>query len=142
MITCTKILRVEAGHRLLKHESQCKNIHGHSYVFEITVCAGQLDEVGRVIDFGMIKDIVGHWLDTNWDHAFIYEQEDPLEEFLQAHNMKRFRMDRPPTAENLAQYLLEVCTLQLPSTITTLSVVCRETASCFATAMVDDRKQR
>ena len=133
MITCTKKLRLEAGHRLQGHESGCRNVHGHSYVFEVQVTASELDSIGRVIDFGEIKRRVGSWLDANFDHAFIFEKGDPIEQFLIAQGMKRYEFPESPTSENLAKYVFRKSIELLPLEIVVMSVTCHETTTCFST---------
>lgn len=74
----TRRFEWDAAHRVLKHESKCKHIHGHRYVAEVTVAAPELDALGRVIDFGEIKRIVGGWIDAEWDHNILLNSDDPL----------------------------------------------------------------
>ena len=71
MITCTRRFQFCAGHRVHRHESKCRNLHGHNYVLFVTVTAPELDSLGRVIDFSIIKGLVGDWIDSKWDHGFI-----------------------------------------------------------------------
>jgi 6-pyruvoyltetrahydropterin/6-carboxytetrahydropterin synthase len=47
-------IEIDAGHRLLKHEGKCRNLHGHRYVFEVEAQSKQLDSVGRGIDFSIL----------------------------------------------------------------------------------------
>ena len=77
MITVTRRLEWDAMHRIPLHESKCKAFHGHRYVAEITCTAEGLDQLGRVIDFGVIKGIVGRWIDERWDHTAILMRNDP-----------------------------------------------------------------
>lgn len=138
MITCTKVIKIDAGHRLLKHESKCKNVHGHEYKFEITAAVADekyLDEVGRVIDFSRIKELVGTWLDEKWDHGFIFQEGDPIGPWLKENDMKHFQVPFPPTAENLASFLLHMANVLLQADgIKVTSVICHETSSCRAEA--------
>lgn len=76
----TRRLEFDAGHRVLNHESKCAHLHGHRYVAEITVEAPELDSLGRVIDFSVVKSVIGGWIDTFWDHNFICHPEDPVAE--------------------------------------------------------------
>lgn len=137
-INCVRILEIDAGHRLMKHESKCKNAHGHRYKFEIHCEAEHLDSVGRVIDFGKIKEVIGTWLDEKWDHAFIAQAGDPIiEGYLRKFEQKHFVTDFAPTAENLAAYLLRHCQEALAVyDIFCTKVVCHETPNCSATASV------
>jgi len=134
MTTCTRRLEIDAGHRLLKHEGKCKFVHGHRYVFDIT-CEAKLDDVGRVIDFGKIKEVVGGWLDEKLDHGFIAQEGDPIIPFLQSENSKLFIVDFSPTAENLAEMVLgKSCELLSPFGVKVVHVRCHETPNGFATA--------
>jgi 6-pyruvoyltetrahydropterin/6-carboxytetrahydropterin synthase len=65
---------------VLNHESKCRNLHGHRYVAEVTVIVQDdaLDALGRIIDFGEIKTLIGTWIDIHWDHNMILHPDDPL----------------------------------------------------------------
>lgn len=103
--TCTRKLEFDAGHRLMKHESKCRNVHGHRYVVEVTCATHALDEVGRVIDFGDIKSIVGGWIDEVLDHGFVVQDADPLLAALRADATKHIVVPFSPTAENLVEFI-------------------------------------
>jgi 6-pyruvoyltetrahydropterin/6-carboxytetrahydropterin synthase len=105
MPTCTRKLEFDAGHRLMKHESKCRNVHGHRYVVEITCDAERLDEVGRVIDFSDIKRIVGGWIDEVLDHGFIVQDGDPILAALRADQTKHIIVSFSPTAEHLVEFI-------------------------------------
>ncbi len=64
-------------HRIPRHESKCRAYHGHRYAAEITAVAPELDALGRVVDFGVIKERVGGWIDENWDHTALLMRDDP-----------------------------------------------------------------
>lgn len=110
MITITRRLEFDAGHRIPNHLGQCVNLHGHRYVLELTLCGtinehhGDADE-GMVMDFGQIKTIATQHLVNQWDHAFlVYREDKPVLDFLSslpAH--KTVVLDSVPTVENLAQ---------------------------------------
>lgn len=78
MITITRKIEFDAGHRVLGHEGKCANLHGHRYVAEITVSALGLDPLGRVVDFSVVKELIGGWVDQHWDHNIILNDNDPL----------------------------------------------------------------
>jgi len=75
-VNCTRRLTFSAGHRVLGHEGKCQFPHGHNYAAEITAEAIRLDPIGRVVDFSVIKRVVGEWIEQNWDHAFLVNTED------------------------------------------------------------------
>jgi len=132
-ITITRKLEADIGHRLVGHEGKCRNVHGHRYVFEVEVTAPDLDAVGRVIDFSVIKAELGGWIDEHWDHGFIYQAGDPIEGFLIANDQRRFMMVNSPTAENIAALFKSVAVnLMAQHGIDVVSVKLWETPNCFA----------
>lgn len=114
MLTCTRRLEWDAMHRIPRHESKCAAWHGHRYAAEITCAAESLDDRGRVIDFGVIKQIVGGWIDATWDHTAILMRDDPdpAAAVIAASNAAAGRpvywMDVHPTAENIVAELARV----------------------------------
>ena len=113
MITCTRRIEWDAMHRIPRHESKCAAFHGHRYAAELT-CLAPLDDRGRVIDFGVVKERVGGWIDENWDHTAILQRDDPdpaiqlLAASNAAHGRPVYWMDVPPTAEQLAAELARI----------------------------------
>lgn len=111
MITCTRKLAWDAMHRVPRHESKCAAYHGHRYTAEITCHADQLDDRGRIVDFGVIKQRVGTWIDDNWDHTAILMKGDPdpaiqaLAASNASHGRPVYWTEGPPTAETIAAEL-------------------------------------
>jgi 6-pyruvoyltetrahydropterin/6-carboxytetrahydropterin synthase len=106
--TITRKFEFDAGHRIPNHNSQCKNIHGHRYVLELTLQGDIITSVdssdfGMIIDFGDIKSIINNELIQKWDHAFlVYEKDEIILHFLNSlPNHKTVVLDCVPTAENL-----------------------------------------
>lgn len=135
--TCTRRIQFCAGHRVFKHESKCNNLHGHNYVAFITakmVGGKALDELGRVIDFAVIKQLVGGWIDEKWDHGFIVSEDDmDVRQLLEAMpGQKVYVMPCNPTAENMAAYLLGKANELLPTTVAVTKVRLWETENCYA----------
>lgn len=105
----TRRLEFDAGHRISTHNSQCRHLHGHRYVIEITLSGNIITEVGvaeqgMVMDFSEVKRIAKKVLVDKWDHAFlVYSGDTPVVNFLQSlENHKTIVLDSQPTAENLA----------------------------------------
>lgn len=139
--TCVRLLKCDAGHRVLGHEGKCAHVHGHEYRFEIEACADALDPLGRVIDFSVLKRLIGGWIDENWDHNFIvFENDLAVRAGLAAMNTGKapFVLPVNPTAENLADYLLrEVCPKVLKGTgVEVTRVRVWETQNCYAEAVL------
>jgi len=133
--TITRRIEFDAGHRIYGHESKCANIHGHRYVALITCCpADHLDELGRVIDFSVIKERIGGWIDMNLDHGMILFKGDPLCELFseRLEDHKFFVMDTNPTAENIAELIYRVAKNTLPQSIKMCGVKLYETPNCYA----------
>ncbi len=114
MITITKRLEFDAGHRIPDHCSQCRNLHGHRYVLEITLEGEPVNrpgssDHGMLMDFSDVKAIAKAEIVDRWDHGFLVWEGDsvvlPLLEQIPGH--KTVRMPRIPTAENLAAIAFE-----------------------------------
>jgi 6-pyruvoyltetrahydropterin/6-carboxytetrahydropterin synthase len=140
VITCTRRLEWDAMHRIPRHESKCAAFHGHRYAAELTCTAPALDDRGRVIDFGVVKERVGAWIDATWDHTAILMRGDPdpavphLVESNARAGRPVYLLDGPPTAEHLAGELARVAAGLLAGTGVTVSMVrCWETPNCSAT---------
>lgn len=136
---CIRRYQFCAGHRVHLHESKCATPHGHNYVVFFHATAPRLDDIGRVIDFSVLKEKLGGWVDKNWDHNFIvYEKDEEMIKALSIAPKKKepFILNMNPTAENMAEYLLrEVCPKQLEGTdVVVNKVVLWETENCFVEA--------
>lgn len=109
MITCTRRLEFDAAHRILNHESKCKFLHGHRYALEASFVAKELDDLGRVIDFGIIRELLGAWVDQHLDHnTILCRKDEKLGEKITAETgQKIYYLDKNPTAENIAKHILE-----------------------------------
>ena len=138
MHTVTRTHEIACGHRVFGHESKCAHLHGHNYTFELT-CAGGLDGLGRVIDFGVIKERLCAWLESTWDHRMLLWEKDPLAPVLAYLDPKTVLVPFNPTAENMAQFLVETVGPEaLRGTgVVLLGVTVWETAKCCATFEVN-----
>lgn len=126
---------ISVGHRVFKHESKCRHLHGHNYRIHFHCEADQLDEVGRVIDFSVIKEKLCMWTELHWDHRMLIWQEDPLAQRMLDIDPMVVLVPFNPTAENIAIYLVEVVgKRELEGTGVRLAeVTIEETAKCHAT---------
>lgn len=136
VITATRRVQFAVGHRVHRHESKCRNLHGHNYVFFLTASAPDLDGLGRVVDFGVLKSILGGWIEKHWDHGFLLwsGDEEALRAVRSVQDQKLYELPYNPTAENMGRYLLEhVGPACLKGTGVTLSrVEVWETENCIA----------
>lgn len=124
----------------MNHESKCANLHGHNYVAWFDAEADQLDDIGRIIDFSVLKEKIGGWIDTNWDHTTILFEED----INTIEAVERCQENKPvfistfnPTAEEMASFLLnEICPEVLKgSGVRVTRVRIYETENCLAEAI-------
>lgn len=103
---------ISCGHRVYGHESKCAHLHGHNYRFHFNIVqedATKTDKIGRVLDFSVIKSHLCMWLEDNWDHKFLLWEDDPAIDLLITADPKGIvAVPFNPTAENMAQYLVDV----------------------------------
>lgn len=147
---------ISCGHRVHGHESKCAHLHGHNYRFHFTCIAepvpgpgtqrsfigkkenppSELDSIGRVIDFSVIKALLCEWLERNWDHMFLIWQHDPQAKALAELDPKGVVLvPFNPTAENMAEYMVRVVGPAQLSGSGVMLLACRidETRKCSAT---------
>lgn len=132
---------ISCGHRVAGHEGKCRFLHGHNYRIHFTCEADDLDAVGRVIDFSVIKSLLCTWLEERWDHKFLVWREDPqLKDLLKVDPDSLVIVPFNPTAENMAEYLVDfVGPRQLKGTgVRLVSVTIEETRKCSATYTAGD----
>ena len=154
--TVTRFHDFSYGHRVHGHESKCAFFHGHNGRVHFTV-RGNLDSLGRVLDFGVVNQLLCHWVEEYWDHKFLAWGEDPIircierivtQEVIGNSNHYREALNVSqslassvvwvpfnPTAENMANYLLTVVgPQQLKGTgVELVRVTVEETRKCSAT---------
>ncbi len=110
MLTITRKLEFDAGHRIPDHKSQCRNLHGHRYTLEITLIGQVIEQEGSsdngmIMDFSDVKSLAKAHLVDVWDHAFlVYEKDQAVRTFLATiPDHKTVIIDQIPTVENLAR---------------------------------------
>lgn len=154
----TKAIRyhdISCGHRVVGHENKCRHLHGHNYRVHFECVAEQLDSIGRVLDFSVIKEKLCMWIEDNWDHKFLAWEEDPVMDRASDAMAREFHVTGDigeedffngslvfvpfnPTAENMAEYLVKtIGPQQLAGTgVTLYKVTIEETAKCHASYKV------
>lgn len=129
----TRFVEFDTGHRVARHESKCKHLHGHRYKLTVAVGGPIKDdnspEHGMVIDFTRVKEAL-MVIHDQYDHRMILGADDPLLAAMQG-LPGLVVLPIQPTAENLAQLAFE----QLQELLAPLSieyVEVQETTSCVA----------
>lgn len=114
MHSITKTLRFEAAHILSNYDGRCGNLHGHSYICNVTFSGedlGLCGNEGMVIDLNEVKEIANNIIDK-MDHAFLYNEctTDPYEreviELELKWNKRVVAFPFRTTAENMSEYIL------------------------------------
>ena len=82
----------ESAHQIVGYEGKCRRLHGHNWSVEAVVKGRELDRLGMLIDFKVLKAALNAVLDE-FDHQYLNEL--PAFESMN------------PTAENLARLIFE-----------------------------------
>lgn len=111
-----KEFKLEAAHNLVHHEGKCQRPHGHSYLFELIVEAGELHQCGS--NAGMVEDYdllskVGDWIAGELDHRNLNEVLD----------------SDTTTAEYLSSTIFQLAKSRLPGLV---EVRVKETAKTYS----------
>src|SRR5678809_419694 len=140
MITANRYHDISCGHRVVGHKTKCQFLHGHNYRFHFEVepfpQADHLDELGMVMDFGVIKSYLCNWMEANYDHKFLIWNQDPLIGMLKiASPESLYIVNFNPTAENIAKdFVLEIAPSLLAGTGVRLrKLTIEETRKCSDT---------
>ncbi len=143
MITITRKLEFDAGHRIPDHKSQCRNLHGHRYTLEITLVGEVIEEEGSsdngmIMDFSDVKALAKAHLVDVWDHAFlVYAKDTAVRHFLATiPDHKTVVIDKIPTVENLARTAFDALRIVYQDRYGTglrlHKLVLHETPNCWA----------
>jgi 6-pyruvoyltetrahydropterin/6-carboxytetrahydropterin synthase len=143
MLTITRKLEFDAGHRIPDHKSQCRNLHGHRYTLEITLTGTVIEKEGNsdngmIMDFSDVKALAKEHLIDVWDHAFLaYEKDTIVREFLDSiPGHKTVIIASIPTVENLAQTAFDILKAAYRDRYGTglrlYKLVLHETPNCWA----------
>ncbi len=120
---------VDAAHRVVGHQGKCARLHGHTYRFEVWLRGYDLDELGMLIDFGYVKDVL-----DQWDHRAVLWSEDSLCAPILADDPGHVVIEPwNPTAENMAIAAAARIKAQSKS-LKEVTVRCWETRSAYAEA--------
>ena len=57
---------------------KCFNVHGHTYLYELTFSFDSIESIGYAIDFKEIKRVAAQWIDDVLDHGTILNVKDQV----------------------------------------------------------------
>lgn len=129
---------LDAGHRLSEHNFKCQNLHGHRYVYDITIGGTPDPDLGYVVDFSNVK---GPVMDA-FDHNFIFNEGDPVADLVSdgvvEHQEKEpYLLPVEPTVENIAveslKLMWESFTEKEQRNIHEVTIALNETPNCEVT---------
>lgn len=95
------------GHRLVGYAGKCSRLHGHNAKVEVVLESRRLDDQGFVVDFSEAKRLLKEVVDKDFDHLMILKFDDPVADVLAGMGETLKVINVPPTAEYLAEILLE-----------------------------------
>lgn len=145
-IRLTKEFSFEAAHALDGYDGPCREIHGHSYRLFVTV-KGRLVEdpadpkYGMVMDFGVLKRIVGEEIVSRFDHALILRatpQNAPWREALGGRFRNVVEVDYQPTCENMLDDFARRLARRLPEGVSLQALRLHETATSYAEWLAEE----
>lgn len=145
IIRVTKQFNFEMAHALQGYDGACKNIHGHSYKFSVTVKGNPNDnnndpKWGMVIDFKDLNVIIKEKVVDIFDHSVVLHEDIPssvLNEMNKVYSniiIKSYQ----PTCENLLIDFVEQVKPCLPPKVSLHCARLDETASSFAEWYAED----
>lgn len=75
MFRITKGIHIHFAHHVRGHRGACISLHGHTWMFEVTLGAETLDAEGFVRDFGDIRSLLLEPAHTLLDHSLALGEE-------------------------------------------------------------------
>ena len=96
-----------AAHSLRDFPGKCAELHGHTWKVKVDVKCNKLDNIGVVIDFDELKEIINEII-ARLDHKNLNEVE--------------YFTFTNPTSENLARYIYHEVAQNIPEYISVKSI--------------------
>ena len=146
VIRITKEFTFEAAHALNGYDGPCRNIHGHSYNFSVTIIGETIEESdspkkGMVMDFGDLKRMIKKNIVDPFDHALILSSDYRDEKLNLPPELcdNMVIVDYQPTSEKLLIDFAERIKTLLPAGLKLHSMKLRETANSYAEWFAEDQ---
>lgn len=100
-------MEFDAAHHLPMHEGRCSRIHGHTYRVEV-VLQGEPGDDGMIIDFYMLKKIVGRVIQELDHNNLNTVLQNPTAEMIASHIHRRLHEELKMTGLSDKATLLSV----------------------------------
>lgn len=122
MRTITKRVDFHAAHMLNGHGGLCKNLHGHTYVLDVTIKDMENENEDMIFDFYNLKHVLNDHVVNKFDHATIMGSDDigtPLYDFCMSNGLKHIVLDVTgrSTSERIAQHIFNKLKPELPNIV-------------------------
>lgn len=149
-----KMFKFESAHIVRNCSTRrcSRSLHGHSYKVEVLLEADALDNGQMVYDFGLLKGVVGDFIDA-FDHAVTFWDGDDPDYIAQCKKMSERWVSLPvsPSAEQFSRVFFALIDAVLKNTemvngeegVRLYSVIAHETdtgyAQCFSNDVTNPR---
>ncbi len=137
MLSVTKEFRFEAAHSISNHEGMCRNIHGHSYVLEVSVSGNRSSKSNMVIDFKDLRRVIEQQVIKEYDHALLLKRNDVNLVMMKNSLTRIVWFEEEPTAESMLLDVVRRIQPVLPEQVKLSRLKLRETETSFAEWMPD-----
>lgn len=74
--TITRKGSFDAAHRVMHERVKCYNLHGHTFLYELTFAFREPEDLGYALDFKEIKRVACEYIDKVFDHTLIVNPKD------------------------------------------------------------------
>lgn len=120
MYSITVMDNLNSAHYLRDYKGRSSNIHGHNWKIEMTIEGEQLNEIGWLADFSILKKALSNRTGNRFDYTVMNDHK-PFDKI-------------NPTAENISRYIFEDIKASglLPANARVKSVVVWENDKSFA----------
>lgn len=93
MYELTVEAQFDSAHNLRGYQGACESLHGHTYRVQVSYKGSELNELGMLVDFKLLKAKLGDIVDY-MDHKYLNE-------------LPEYKEDNP-TAENIAKTIFHM----------------------------------
>ena len=137
----------DAAHRVMHERVKCFNLHGHTFLYELTFAFKEPEGLGYALDFKEIKRVACAYIDEVFDHCTIINPKDTIvRECVEKLGTKLYEMtingpgaDCNPSAESIAKELfIQIAYLMNTRNLWLENLRLYETPNCWVDTNKDD----
>lgn len=145
--TITRKGSFDAAHRVMHERVKCFNLHGHTFLYELTFGFKEPENLGYALDFKEIKRVACAYIDEVFDHCTIVNPKDEiLIDCVKKLGTKLYKMtlfgedaDCNPSAESIAKELfIQISALMNTENIWLEKLRLYETPNCWVDTSKED----